>query len=305
MDAHDLASKVDSAPVTIPASDESGTIHRTGPRTAAMPPTGRLLAFALGAGILAGLGSWLIGETVRTAFRPPYQPQHVMGQVIMKATFKDQSAADLKNATLAFSILGGTLGLALGLAGGIACRSGRAGTRAAVVGLVLGSLMAAGASMGLLPLYFRALDKDQEGLSLDLTLPLLVHCGIWSAAGLAGGLAYGIGLGGGRDRLIKAGIGGLLGAALGGALYEVCGAMAFPDVKTTNPLSLNWETRLLARLLVAILTGMMAALVVNMPGRHPGFLTVDHDTVRMPVPGSDRSTWGRSRRSRNAPRSMD
>ena len=149
MNSHDPISKVDAATGTIPSSDESGRLHEA-VSPAAMPPAARLLGLALSAGILAGLASWLIGEEVRTAFRPPYQPQNVMGQVIMKATFQDQSAADLKNATLAFGILGGMLGLALGLAGGIACRSGRAGMKAAAVGLVLGSVTAAGASHGTL-----------------------------------------------------------------------------------------------------------------------------------------------------------
>ncbi len=170
---------------------------------------------------------------------------------------------------------------------------------------MLGSLLAAGASLGLLPLYFRALDQDQEGLSRDLTLPLVVHAGIWAAAGLAGGLAFGIGLGGGRDRLIKAAIGGLLGAALGAALYEMCGAMAFPGDRTTTPLSLTWQTRLLARLLVAILAALIAAVVVNMPGP-----ATQRFWRQIMTPSecrsSDRiSAWGRPRRSRNAPRRMD
>jgi hypothetical protein len=230
---------------------------------------GRLVAWALGAGLLAGVASWLIGEAAFNAFRPPYQAQHVMGQVIMKATFADQSAADSKNATLAFAVLGGLLGIALGMVGGLARQSARAGAVAAAAGLVLGGVLGAVASWALLPVYFHALAVAQEALSRDLTLPLLVHGGIWAACGLAGGVAFGIGLGGGRAVVVKAGFGGLLGAILGAALYELIGASVFPAQKTTSPLSTTWGTRLLARLLVCSLSAMLAAALVNLSGRRP------------------------------------
>jgi len=169
--------------------------------------TGRLGAWALGAGLLAGIVAWLIGEAAYNAFRPPYAAQHVMGQVIMKASFADQSAADSKNATLAFAVLGGLLGTALGMAGGLARQSARTGAMAAAAGLVLGGVLGAVASRALLPVYFHALEVAQEALSRDLTLPLLVHGGIWAACGLAG-VAFGIGLGGGRAVVVKAGFGG-------------------------------------------------------------------------------------------------
>jgi len=44
------------------------------------PPAGRLVTWALGAGLLAGLASWLVGELVRGTFKPPLQTLHVMGQ---------------------------------------------------------------------------------------------------------------------------------------------------------------------------------------------------------------------------------
>ena len=147
------------------------------------------------AGLVAGVVSWLIGEAVVTVFRPPYQAQNVMGQTIMKATFEDQSAADTKNATLAFALLGGVLGAALGMAGGVARgRPGREWYRRSSA-LFWARCWAPGRRCALLPFYFRALDKAQEDLSRDLTLPLLVHGGIWAACGLAGGAAFGIGLG--------------------------------------------------------------------------------------------------------------
>ena len=101
-------------------------------------------------------------------------------------------------------------------------------------------------------------------------MPLAVHDGIWAACGLAGGVAFGFGLGGERTKVAVAGMGGLIGAALGGALYELIGAMVFPGDQTTNPLSVTWRTRLLARLLVATLGAVAAATVVSAARRSPG-----------------------------------
>ena len=140
------------------------------------------------------------------------------------------------------------------------------------VGLVLGAVLGAATSLALLPFYFRALDKSQEELSRDLTLPLLVHGGIWAACGLAGGAAFALGLGAGRVGLIKAAVGGMLGAFSGAALYEMIGATAFPQDKTTSPLASIWIARFLARLLVATLAGLLAAVVINTASRRPAGL---------------------------------
>ena len=65
-----------------------------------------------------------------------------------------------------------------------------ASVEGAVTGLVLGCGLTAGATWGLLPVYFRALERSQEAMSHDLLLPLLIHCrhlgGRWT---------------GGRDRI--------------------------------------------------------------------------------------------------------
>src|SRR4051812_46191880 len=82
----------------------------------ARPFDGRSAAITIGAGFVAGAVSWLVGEMVLDAFVPPLQTTEMMGQIIMKARFEDQSAADFKNAILAFSILGGVLGAAMGAA---------------------------------------------------------------------------------------------------------------------------------------------------------------------------------------------
>jgi hypothetical protein len=225
-----------------------------------------MLALALGAGLVAGAISWGIGEGVANAWVPPFETANMMGNTIKKVRFEDQTAADSKNATLAFAILGAVTGASLGLAGGLARSATVAGMKAALAGLVLGAAAGAGAALALLPVYFHALDVSQEALSRDLMLPLLVHAGIWAACGFAGGLAFGIGVGARRTRLINAALGGLIGAAIGAALYEIVGAAAFPADRTTSPVAITWKARLLARILVAVLSALLAALMINAAG---------------------------------------
>ena len=71
-------------------------------------------------------------------------------------------------------------------------------------------------------------------------------------AGMAGGLAMGVGLGPGtRGRLVAAAAGGLLGATLGAVAYELVGALAFSLDKTHLPISAAATTRALACVLAA------------------------------------------------------
>jgi hypothetical protein len=51
------------------------------------PRTGLCVALALAAGLLAGIGSWAIGEATLTTFRPPLEHHEMMGQIIMKAAY--------------------------------------------------------------------------------------------------------------------------------------------------------------------------------------------------------------------------
>src|SRR5262249_21167578 len=90
------------------------------------------------------------------------------------------------------------------------------------------------------------------------------------AAGLVGGLAFGLGLGGGRSSVARAAAGGLVGALLAALLFEATAAMAFPKAGTTRPLSLTPESRLLAKMMVAMLS---AAGVVAMLASRPASLT--------------------------------
>jgi hypothetical protein len=115
-----------------------------------------------------------------------------------------------------------------------------------------------GMALAIVPHYFRMfLRLRPEGF----IPPLLMHGGIWGAVGAAGGLAFGLGLGG-RDRAARALIGGLLGALLGTVLYDLIGALAFPMSRTDFPVAADWPPRLLARLLVAGLAAAGTAMAV-------------------------------------------
>jgi len=216
---------------------------------------------ALGAGILAGLASWLLGEAVLDYFRPPSRIVIAMGIPMNVPSQAGEHGAITRNSVLAFGLLGATLGLALGMAGGLARGSWPDASRGALVGLSAGAVAGAAATPALVPIYFRTIIEDP--LASGLTVPLLVHGGIWAAVGAAGGLALGIGSGARRAHLMKIVLGGLVGGLLGAVVYEMLGAFAFPMAATTKPISETWGTRLIARLSVAILAAVGAAWGVN------------------------------------------
>jgi hypothetical protein len=208
------------------------------------------------------------GEAALTAFKPELEEARGMGVVLQLPSLKGQTRADTQNAALAFGMVGAILGLGLGIAGGLASGPIRIWRRAiaGLVGLAVGSALGVGASMALVPVFYQA--RLANPLSLDLTIPILVHAGIWAAVGAGGGLAFWLGLGGDTRRLARATIGGLVGGALAAVAYDIIGALAFSLADTPKPLSLTWGTRLLARLLVTTMAaGGVAAFVTLEAGR--------------------------------------
>ena len=225
------------------------------------PRPGRLLAMALGAGIFAGLASWLLGEVVLDYFRPPSRIVIAMGMTMNVPSQAGEHGAITRNAALAYGLLGAALGLALGLAGGSHAAHGPMRSRGALIGLAAGAVAGAAATPALLPIYFRTIIEDP--LASGLTVPLLLHGGIWAAVGAAGGLALGIGFGVRRAELWKIILGGLVGGLLGAIIYELIGAFVFPMSATTKPISESGVTRLIARLAVSIFSAAGAVLAVS------------------------------------------
>ncbi len=244
---------------------EPSTIEKT-PESDAMPST-RPLKALLAAGLVAGLIAWLGGEASRDLFQPRRRPVNAKGITLLVASPRQQEVAEERNAGLAFVWLGASLGGCLGIAGGLVRRDRRSGLRASGFGLVAGALGCAAVSLALLPLYDSYRRGHPDEASRDLMYPLLVHAGIWSIAGAAGGAAFALGLGR-RKGIAQAAIGGLVGAIAGTIAYELIGVAAFPNAATTQFVSSSWPTRLMARGAVALLAALGIAEAMK-PTRAP------------------------------------
>ncbi len=240
-------------------AETAGSSGRPGSRTAA----DRLPIWALGAGLLAGAMAWLVGEAIVQTFRPKMVTSNTPAGRMTSASADEVVRTDVKNAALAFAVQGACLGLAMGLAGGLARGSARTGAGAGLTGAVLGAALALGASAALQPVYYHSLQLDR--VEQSLTVPMLVHGGIWGTAGLVGGLAFGLGMGGGRSSIARAAAGGLVGALLAAGVFEATAAMAFPKAATTRPLSLTPGSRLMAKLMASLLSA--AGVVSLLAGR--------------------------------------
>lgn len=232
--------------------------------TPSLPPRGRapgspVFLIVVAAGIIGGLLTWAAGEATTNWFSamsagdPSGGP--LAGGVVTNET---ADAAMLKNGTLTYAVQGGILGLIFGLAGGLIARSPRHGTVAGLEGVVLGLILVGAVAYGLFSVFFRKFDR----LSDDFLLPILTHGGVWAIAGGVAGLAFGIGSGAARARILRATIGGLAGAALGAVLYEVLGAVFFPSSETNLPIASAAPARLLAHGTVALLAAVGIALAV-------------------------------------------
>ncbi len=99
-----------------------------------------------------------------------------------------------------------------------------------------------------------------------IVLPVLVRGGIVAGAGLAAGLAFGLGREGPRG-LLRPLAGGLIGSVLGIVAFELIYALAFPMVRNDHAIPLSATTRLLCYLCTAI-------------GAAVGMLLVDHSGAR-------------------------
>jgi hypothetical protein len=248
----------DTGPIPPPTSSD------VDPTKAGDSPVGppRVWALALAAGVVAGLAAWLGGEACVQLIKPPLHKVNSRGIIVTVTDRREVAVADAKNAGLAFALLGAALGAGMGVAGGFARRSVRAALSAGLLGMAVGAAGGAGMSLALLPRYNAYKERHPDEASRDLILPLLVHLGVWSTAGAAGGLAFGVGLGV-RGILPKVIYGGLVGAAVGGSAYELIGALAVPAAKTAQFVSVTWQTRLFARLGVTVLAALGVALAAG------------------------------------------
>ena len=225
----------------------------TDERSSGREPTWRTWLLAMAIGVVAGVGSWLVGEGVLQAYRPALMP--AMKPIPTQEDSRLVFEARVASGTMALAAMGGLFGLAGGLAGGGSRRSVGRAAGAGGAGLLLGAAGVACVARLILPLIYRDLDPQ----SSDLIMPLLGHEAVWSVAGGLGGLAFGFGAGGPVSPW-RTGLAGLLGAALATVVYEFVGALGFPTHRTHLPLAGSPETRAMAQILVAIGTASGAVM---------------------------------------------
>jgi hypothetical protein len=221
--------------------------------SAPIPPS-RLWGWAALAGLLAGLFTGVAGEVAWGRVNSAQTPK-----IVAFPTGADRERiihGMVSNIAVSFIQQGAILGGVLGLAGGLLRRNALAGLIAALVGSGLGAIAAGAAAYFLLPMYFKNVDPQANAL----TYPLLTHGGIWAAAGLAAGLAFGLGAGG-RGRWARCAVGGLLGGVFATMVYDLVGAIVFPLDKTSQPVSATIVTRLFAQFAVAAFVAIGAASV--------------------------------------------
>jgi hypothetical protein len=207
------------------------------------------------AGVLAGLCAFGIGEVIPSSFPPSNdiapeiraQPLLLAREMLKRSLlFSDRAAAAV------YGGLGLLLSLALGAAGGFARRSIRAAIAAGFIGMVVGGTAGAATPYLVLPLYNAArIATTDDDKNIDLGLSMRTRGVIWLAIGAAAGLALGVGLGGGAA-VVRAAIGGILGAGLATVIHEIVGALVFPLSETFRPLAVTPTGRLTDHLMIAV-----------------------------------------------------
>jgi hypothetical protein len=225
-----------------------------------------LWAPALVAGFIAGVFSFLSAEVSKTAFKPRRITAISKGRSIQVATRREQAISDAKNAGLAFTIVGGLLSAGLGAAGGLARGSFRAAATTGFLGLALGIAAGLGASAAVLTSYNAYIGRHPEEASQSIILPVLVHVGIYTAIGAAGGFAFAIGLAAG-DRVLPCILGAMAGAGLAAIVFDVTYPAIFPLAQATQIVSETWRSRLISRLAVTMLAAIGVAYAGGRPRR--------------------------------------
>jgi hypothetical protein len=208
----------------------------------------------MGLALLAGAGAWWTGESTIFYFKPPKAVENYRDPTALNL---EMPVVNSRNAALSFGVLGGLLGFAMGLAGGLSTGSSERALAGAIAGLSLGAAAGALPSFVLMP--WQWAHRNDDPPSTLLFIPIILHFGLWSGAGLASGLAFGIGSSGFKaSRLFEAAMAGLTGAILGSFVFDMIGASFFPLAHTALPFSETTGTRLLARVCVAGFVGLAA-----------------------------------------------
>jgi hypothetical protein len=245
---------MNSEDAAVPGAEPVVPTQAHGPK----PPTGlgaRIRILVIGLALLSGIAAWQVGEHTLDYSKPSRAAaENHRDPSGLNAEMPQVKAV---NGALTFGVFGGLLGLALGLAGGFSRRPVSWAVTGAVAGLILGTAAGALPSLVVMPWQWR--HRNDDPFNAELLTPFLLHLALWSASGLAAGLAFGIGTSGFRlSRLVEAGFAGLVGAMFGTFVFEILGALMFPMAGTANPFSITAGSRLLARLCIALCVGLGA-----------------------------------------------
>jgi hypothetical protein len=270
--------KAAEPPLGLAAEGNGGLPGSTGAARAASS-SNRTWALALAAGLAAGVIGGAIAEAALTPIsgararvydytgkstapaKEALPDSGLLSSLVNSASISPAAEVGLRNALVSYGTLGAALGLGLGLAGGLIHRSVFRGVLAGATGLVFGGVTGVAMARVLAPVFYRNLTAD------DLTYSLIVHGGIWGAVGAVAGLAFRLGLGG-WGLMLRVMVGGAGAAVLAAAIYEFAGGVLFPGAMTNLPVSVTWQTRLAAQLLVTLLvaTGVVLAAESGGPG---------------------------------------
>lgn len=261
---------------------------------------GRLWAIALGAAIVAALAAWGVEEASLHYYGPQmtaasapadYRPD-LRGQQpgegglgappppqagrranspygASRAMRAYQEEFTAKAVALSGGAVGAMFGLAIGLALGL---SGRGSTKSWVMGLVASIVGAAlcgcigwMATQALVPIFYKA-RADNPASTLVMVSLLLIRGIPRMVAGLAGGVALAVAAGGGRSRLVRGAVGGLVGAGLGVGLMvigdEIVQLIVSESTIATSPILRSPARRVTAILAVTIPSAICATIAI-------------------------------------------
>jgi hypothetical protein len=225
--------------------------HSSAEDAAPLRPIWRI---ALACGAAAGVVGWTAGELTHGAFKPELVKQVTISGTFIQPSLVTQSAADFKNAMLAFAILGGVMVLAMGLAGGLAARSVIRGLVVGLSGAIIGALVGAGVTKVALTLFYRRLAPDPN----DVMTPILAHGAIWTALAAVTAIAFAIAIKARRD-LFYIVVNSCVAAFSASFLYHTAAEGLFPAANSSEPIASSAAARLLAAVFLTMLVAVGAA----------------------------------------------
>ncbi|WZO96446.1 hypothetical protein EP7_003439 [Isosphaeraceae bacterium EP7] len=230
-------------------SEPSPTYTSPRGRLAAGPSMTPVMGLALLAALVAGLLAWLVGETPFGTVRPSRVWINTLGNLNLSTTHDTELKALTASSARVYGAFGLLLGLTLGLAGALARGGIRSGLKPALIGAILGAIAGGALPFLAVPLH----DSLRTSIPDETLASIMMHGLIWGTIGAAVSVALGLGAeGGSRRRVVACIAGGVIGALVGTAVYEVVGAMAFPLDETGEAISKSSASRLLARLIVGL-----------------------------------------------------